>query len=48
MIKAVTNPGSIIIEIPDDGKVRFCDKLQVTVTMKIDSIEASIENQEKN
>ena len=48
MIKAVTNPGSIIIEIPDDGKIRFCDKLLITGTLKIDSIEASIENQEKN
>ena len=44
IIKAVTNPGSIIIEIPDDGKVQFCDKLLVTGTLQINSIEASTEN----
>ena len=48
MIKAVTNPGSIMIEIPDDRKVRFCDKILVTGTLQIDSIEAFDESHTKD
>ena len=43
-IKAVCNPGPILIEIPDDGKIRFCDKLMVTGTLQIESLEIQTDN----
>ena len=41
MIKAVCNPGSIIIETPDVGNIQLGDKLTVTGTLQIDSIETN-------
>ena len=39
VIKAMCNPGSLIIETPDDGKIQLGDKLIVTGSIHIDSTE---------
>jgi len=43
IIKALCNPGTIIIEIPDDGNMQLGEKLQVTGSIHIESME-SIDN----
>lgn len=40
IIKAVCTPGTIIIEIPDDGKIQLGEKVQLTGTIQIESVES--------
>ena len=39
IIKALCNPGTIIIEIPDDGNLQLGEKLQVSGSIHIESLE---------
>lgn len=39
IIRVLCNPGTIIIEVPDDGKMQLGDKVQVTGRIEIDSME---------
>ena len=39
IIKALCNPGTIIIEIPDDGNLQLGEKLQVSGSIHIESME---------
>ena len=39
IIKALCNPGTIIIEIPDNGNMQLGEKLQVTGNIHIESME---------
>lgn len=40
IIKATCSPGTIIIEIPDDGKIQLGEKVQVTGTIQVESVES--------
>ena len=44
IIKALCNPGTIIIEIPDDGNLQLGEKLQVTGSIHIESMEPIEDN----
>lgn len=44
IIKAVCTPGTIIIEIPDDGKIQLGEKVQITGTIQIESVESMNHN----
>jgi hypothetical protein len=46
IIKAICNPGSMIIETPDAGKAQLGDRLQITATLNIDTI--GTDNSTKN
>ena len=39
IVKALCTPGTIIIEIPDDGNMQLGEKLLVTGTIHIESME---------
>ncbi|MEN8155407.1 MAG: hypothetical protein ABFS10_00530 [Bacteroidota bacterium] len=39
VIKAITNPGSLIIEAHDDGKVQLGERIKITGTLKIEAVE---------
>jgi len=39
IIRVLCNPGTIIIEVPDDGKMQLGDKVQVSGRIEIDSME---------
>jgi len=39
IIKALCTPGTIIIEIPDDGKMQLGEHVRVTGTIQIESME---------
>lgn len=41
LIKTMCNPGSLIIETPDDGKAKLGDKLIVTGSLRIVSMESN-------
>ena len=43
IIKALCNPGTIIIEIPDNGNLQLGEKLQVTGSMHIESMEPIVD-----
>ena len=38
IVKALCTPGTIIIEIPDDGNLQLGEKLQVTGSIHIESM----------
>jgi hypothetical protein len=40
IIRVLCNPGTIIIEVPDDGKMQLGDKVQVSGRIEIESMEA--------
>ena len=40
IIRVMCNPGSLIIETPDDGKVQLGDSLHVTGTLHIERLES--------
>ena len=40
LIKTMCKPGSLMIEIPDDGKTKLCDTLIVTGRFQIESMES--------
>lgn len=42
MIKAMCNPGALIIETPDDGNSQLGDMLLVTGTFHIEKLETEI------
>jgi len=42
IINAMCDPGSMIIEIPDDGQVQLGDVMNVSVTINIDRIETDL------
>lgn len=45
IIKAVCNPGSLIIETPDAGKAQLGDRLLLTGSFHIDTIRAENSNE---
>ena len=46
IIKAICNPGSLIVETPDAGLAQLGDRLQITATLHIDTIKT--ENSTRN
>jgi hypothetical protein len=40
IIKATCSPGTIIIEIPDDGKIQLGEQVQVTGAIQVESVES--------
>jgi hypothetical protein len=46
IIKAICNPGSMIIETPDAGKAQLGDRLMITGSLNIDTVR--IENNNEN
>ncbi len=44
IIRVLCNPGTLIIEIPDDGNMQLGGKVQVTGSIQIESVQTT-ENQ---
>ena len=47
IIKAMCNPGTMIIETPDDGKIQLGDRLVVTGTIQIENSESDSNSETK-